>query len=77
MNSPVIYARIVPTWRNNEFKRFRIGISSSGDIDTKDYVLGKFSRDEYEKIMEIIPDTVSVLNDFCFISFEKVMSKYN
>lgn len=59
------------------FRRFRIGISNNKNIDTKDYVLGKFSKDDIKKIDEFLPKTVDILNDFLNISFERLMSKYN
>lgn len=62
---------------SNLFKRFRIGISDSGNVDTKNYVLGKFSNEEYKKILEILPKSSSVLKDFCELDFERVMNKYN
>ena len=61
----------------NKFKRFRVGIGNDKMIDTKNYVLGKFSKEEMEKIEKILPISVSILDDFCKIRFEKVMSKYN
>ena len=61
---------------SNEFKRFRIGISSS-NVEVTDYVLGKFSKDDIVLIDSILPRTCDVLNDFCSLSFEKVMNKYN
>ncbi len=61
----------------NRFKRFRIGISNDKSVDTKDYVLGKFNSSEMKQISDILPITVDILNDFCSMSFEKVMSKYN
>lgn len=63
--------------KTNKFKRFRIGISNDKNVDTKDYVLGKFSREDFLKIKDIFPISVSIIDDFCKISFEKVMSKYN
>ena len=62
---------------SNMFKRFRIGISSSNGVDTKNYVLGKFTSDEYKVISDILPKSVSVLKDFCELDFERVMNKYN
>jgi len=62
---------------SNKFKRFRIGISNDSRIDTKDYVLGKFSVEDRNILDDLLPITVDVLNDFCSIDFEKVMSKYN
>ena len=62
---------------SNRFRRFRIGISNNHDIDTKDYVLGKFSKDDMKAIEDFLPKTVDILNDFIKLSFERVMSKYN
>ena len=62
---------------SNRFRRFRIGISNNKDMDTKDYVLGKFSRKDRKEIEEFLPKTVEILNDFIKLDFEKVMSKYN
>ncbi len=61
----------------NRFRRFRIGISNNKDIDTKDYVLGKFSKGDIKAIDEFLPKTVDILNDFVKLSFERLMSKYN
>ena len=61
----------------DRFRRFRIGISNNKDIDTKDYVLGKFSKGDIEVINEFLPKTVDILNDFIKLSFERLMSKYN
>lgn len=61
----------------NRFRRFRIGISNNKDIDTKDYVLSNFSKDEIEKIEKFLPVSVNILNDFIKIDFERLMSKYN
>ena len=61
---------------SNEFKRFRIGIyNSNGEVT--DYVLGKFSKDDLDLIDSILPRTCDILNDFCALSFDKVMNKYN
>lgn len=62
---------------SNRFRRFRIGISNDKDIDTKDYVLGKFSKDDMKAIEDFLPKTVDILEDFIKLDFEKVMSKYN
>lgn len=62
---------------SNRFRRFRIGISNNKDIDTKDYVLGKFSKDDEKMIDEFLPKTVHILNDYLRLDFERLMSKYN
>ncbi len=61
----------------NRFRRFRIGISNNRDMNTKDYVLGRFSNEERDAIAEFLPKTVDILNDFIVIDFERLMSKYN
>lgn len=61
----------------NKFKRFRIGIANNKMIDTKDYVTGKFDNDDYFAVENIFSISADILNDFCFLSFEKLMSKYN
>lgn len=64
---------------SNQFKRFRIGIGNNKNIDTKDYVLGKFSKEDYNRFLEILPTTVSILREYCKIdsNFEVIMNKYN
>ena len=60
-----------------DFKRLKIGISNNKLIDTKDYVLGKFNKEEIE-IIDNLKDTInSLLNDYFLMSFDKLMCKYN
>lgn len=61
----------------NRFRRFRIGISNNKDINTKDYVLGKFNKEDMAAIDDFLPKTVDILNDFLKLDFERLMSKYN
>lgn len=51
---------------SQRFSRLKIGISNNKAVDTKDYVLGKFSNDEikilnnsYEKLYNLIEDFIS------------------
>ena len=60
-----------------DYKRFKIGISNRKDIDTKDYVLGKFSKDEQEQIEKIKKISIEVLDDYFDLEFSKLMNKYN
>ena len=60
-----------------EYKRIKIGISNNKLIDTKDYVLGKFSSDELKIIVKIIKDIPIIIEDFFTMSFENLMNKYN
>lgn len=60
-----------------KFKRLKIGISNNKEIDTKDYVLGKFSKEE-KKYLDDIKDTVcNLLSDYLELDFDKLMCKYN
>ncbi len=60
-----------------EYKRLKIGISNNKLIDTKDYVLGMFRKDELELLNPIIEQMPSIIRDYLSLSFDKVMNKYN
>ena len=62
---------------SNEFKRLKIGISNNKEMDTKDYVLGKFSKDEKKVIEDLKGKINELLNDYFVMDFENLMSKYN
>ena len=63
--------------KTEEFKRLKIGISNNKLIDTKDYVLGKFSKEEIKTINDLKDQINNLLIDFVSIDFEKLMAKYN
>lgn len=60
-----------------EYKRIKIGISNNKLIDTKDYVLGKFTKEEKELINPIIKKMPNIIEDYLKISFDHLMNKYN
>lgn len=60
-----------------EYKRLKIGISNDKDIDTKDYVLGKFSKKNRETLEKLFKDLCLVLDDYFILSFTDLMNKYN
>lgn len=60
-----------------EYKRIKIGISNNNLIDTKDYVLGHFSKEEKEQIDETIKKIPSIFEDYLTNNYDIVMSKYN
>lgn len=62
---------------SKEYKRIKIGISNNKNMDTKDYVLGKFSKEEMDLINPIIDKMPNIIEDYLNLSFDKVMSKYN
>ncbi len=59
------------------FKRLKIGISKNKEIDTKDYVLGKFNKEETKIIEEMKDNIINLLNDYITLDFNKLMCKYN
>ena len=52
----------------NEFGRVRVGISGDKPekMDTADYVLAKFSREEQEHLKPLTQEVTSILTDFVF-----------
>ena len=66
---------------NEEFPRLRIGIAPledhPGNLRTPEYVLGKFSPAEREKLSEML--SLSAQAVYCFISegLEAAMNKFN
>ncbi|MDD4547279.1 MAG: aminoacyl-tRNA hydrolase [Bacilli bacterium] len=61
----------------SEYKRMKIGISKDNLIDTRDYVLGKFSVEDMQKLEEIINIFPKIIEDFLELSFNNLMNKYN
>ena len=59
------------------YKRIKIGISNNKSMDTKDYVLGKLSKMEEEKLEEVENIVMDILNDYFNLSFSDLMAKYN
>lgn len=60
-----------------EYARLKIGIANDKNMDTKNYVLGKFSSDEQEILNNNYEKLVNVIDDFCSISLDRLMNKYN
>ena len=61
----------------DKFKRLKVGISNDKSIDTKDYVLGKFSKEEKTTIDSLKDEISDILSDFLTIDYDKLMCKYN
>ena len=60
-----------------DYKRLKIGISNNKNINTKDYVLGKFTKEELELINPIINKTPNIIEDYLKLPFDNLMNKYN
>lgn len=61
----------------NEYKRLKIGVGNNKMIETKDYVLGKFLKEDFEKIENSVKLTEDIIEDFIDNDFTSLMSKYN
>ena len=68
---------IIENLKTEEFPRFKIGVGNDKNLDTKDYVLGKFSKKDLEIINKIYSFSSLILDDFLDIDIEKLKSKYN
>lgn len=61
----------------NSFARLKIGISRNQNEDTKDYVLGKFTKEELQTISQLYPTLNNIINDFITQDINQLMNKYN
>ena len=68
---------IIECLGTKEFTRLKIGISKSIDYDTKDYVLGKFSKEESDVLMNIYSNLENIIDDFISLDTDKLKQKYN
>ena len=61
----------------SSYKRLKVGISNNKSIDTKDYVLGHFSKEDRKVLESLFSHLCSVLDDYFKLSFSDLMNKYN
>lgn len=59
------------------YKRLKIGISNNKKIDTKDYVLGHFSKEDRKILNNSIDTCQNIIDDFFILNFDRLMGKYN
>lgn len=68
---------IIECLGTKEFTRLKIGISNNKNYDTKDYVLGKFSKEECEMLTDIYSKLENIIDDFINLDTDKLKQKYN
>ena len=61
----------------DEIPRLKIGISNDKLLDTKDYVLSRFSKEEIDKLNEKMPLIKNIILTFIDDGINECMSKYN
>ena len=60
-----------------DYKRIKIGIGKSSMIDKKDYVLGKLSKEDLEKLDNLKGTIFNIYSDYFKMTFTNLMNKYN
>ena len=68
---------IIECLGTKEFTRLKIGISNNKNYDTKDYVLGKFSKEESDVLSNIYSNLEHIIDDFISLDTDKLKQKYN
>lgn len=68
---------IILNLHTENYKRLKVGISKDSNIEVKDYVLGKFSIDDKDKLKKLETIINSLFEDYFNLPFNDLMSKYN
>lgn len=68
---------IIKSLNTQEFCRIKVGISNNKDIDTKDYVLGKFSKADMATIKNVEREVFEIIENYDFDKIDSLMNKYN
>ena len=68
---------IIDLTGTSQINRIRIGISNNKTMDTKDYVLGKFNKEDAKIFNEAIDKAADAIIYSFDHNFEEVMSKFN
>lgn len=71
---------IIQMLGSENFKRLKIGILNEElykKIPIKDYVLSKFTPEDYNKITSLYEIFFNIIGDFATITFDQLMNKYN
>ena len=61
----------------NDFKRLKVGISNNKNMETIDYVLGKFTKEEKDILKETYIECVQIIDDYLTMNFDLLMGKHN
>ena len=62
---------------SKNFLRLKIGIGKSNLIDTKDYVLGRFSGEDRIQLDNVFTSLRNIFNDYISLNTDRLMQKYN
>ena len=62
---------------SKNYLRVKIGIGKSDFMDTKDYVLGKFSNGDRDLLKDAFCNLRNIVSDFNSLNIDGLMQKYN
>ncbi len=68
---------IINRLSSQKFARLKIGVSNNKNIDTKDYVLGRFSKSEKDKFSSMQDSFNEIIESFVCNGIERTMNIYN
>lgn len=69
---------IAQTLSTTSYPRLRFGIGDNFHKGQQvDYVLGRFTKDEFDKLPELMDKAIDMIKGFCTIGIERTMSQYN
>ena len=68
---------IIACLKTDAFARIKVGVSNNKNVDTKDYVLGNFSKKEFELIKNNFSDIYRIIETFDYENVNLLMNKYN
>ncbi len=69
---------IIQSLSSNTFNRLRIGIDRKEEMESKDYVLSPFSKQEKKQLEDLYAQTNLILDLFASgVSFDTIMNQFN
>lgn len=68
---------IIASLNSDAFARIKIGISNNKSMDTKDYVLGDFTKKELELIKDNEIQIFDIIKNFDYSEINSLMNEYN
>ena len=67
---------IITLLHTDKISRVKIGISKN-KYDMKDYVLSKFSKEDFNNLQNVLSLSENIITDFVRLPIDHLMSKYN
>ncbi len=68
---------IISNLHTDAFARIKVGVSNNKNMDTKDYVLGSFSKKEMDLIKNNFSNIYHIIESFNYDDINLLMNKYN